>query len=96
MCPECFLKEQVGTIWCYQRGHPMKMQEKLPLTHEQIFKMAQESSNQLLQTLGLRVREAGSIPPQRMRGPRRRPYSGDPNEVTFGGLTWAQRMRNWR
>ena len=96
MCLKCFLKEQVGTIWSYQCGHPMEMQDKLPLTHAQILMMDQESSKKLLQTLGLRVRETDSIPPQRMRGPRRRPTSGDPNEVTFGGLTWAQRMRNWR
>ena len=74
----------------------MHMQKKMPITHEQIQSLAHEESRKLLQQLGLRVRETGSIPPQRMRGPRRRPYPGDPNAVTFGGITWAQRMRNWR
>ena len=73
----------------------MEMQEKLPLTHAQILSMAQDSSKKLLQELGLRVRETDSVTPHRIRGPRRRPH-GDTAEITVGGLTWAQRMREWR
>ena len=88
-------KEQVGTIWCYSCGSPMEMQEKLPLTHAQILSMVQDSSKKLLQELGLRVRETDSTTPYIIRGPRRRPHV-DNGEVTVGGLTWAQRMRDWR
>ena len=95
MCLRCFAKEQIGTIWCYSCGCPMEMQEKLPLTHAQILSMTQDSSKKLLQELGLRVRETDSTAPHRIRGPRRRP-PGDTAEVTVGGLTWAQRMREWR
>ena len=95
MCLKCFAKEQVGTIWCYSCGNPMEMQEKLPLTHAQILSMVQDSSKELLQELGLRVRETDSVTPHRIRGPRRRPH-GDTAEITVGGLTWAQRMRDWR
>ena len=73
----------------------MEMQETLPVTHAQILSMVQDSSKELLQELGLRVRETDSATPHRIRGPRRRPH-GDTAEITVGGLTWAQRMREWR
>ncbi len=99
MCVQCRAKEQVGTIWCYSCGSCMSMQKKLPLTHEQILSMVQDSSKTLLQELGLRVRETDSeIIPRKIRGlrARERRSQGTSAEITVGGLTWAQRMREWR
>ena len=77
----------------------MSMQEKLPLTHAQILSMVQDSSNILLQELGLRVRETDSASdPRKIRGPRARERRSQDSsgEITIGGLTWPQRMREWR
>ena len=77
----------------------MSMQKKMPLTPAQILSMVQDSSKTLLQELGLRVRETDSASdPRKIRGPRARERRSQDSsgEITIGGLTWPQRMREWR
>ena len=87
MCMSCFKKEQVGTIWCYNCGTPMTMQERLPISTEHLGVMVQDSSDKLMARLGLRNRTTDSTDARRIRGTKKR---------VFDGLTCAQRMRSWR
>ena len=88
-CLRCFRKEQVGTIWCYSCGQPMSTQKDLPISPKQIAEMVQDSSEQLLATLGLRVKELldPNIDPRRIRGVKAKVHRG---------TSWAEICKNWR
>ena len=76
MCMNCFKKEQVGTIWCYNCGTPMTMQERLPISTEHLAIMVQDSSDKLMARLGLRIRTTDSTDARRIRGTKKRDFDG--------------------
>ena len=98
ICSRCMAKEQIGTIWCYTCGEPMLMQKSLPLPHSQIAALTQEKSRspprkQDLRTTETAARETEQEETHRSHGSR---HPHDTSGITFGGLTWAQRMGAWR
>ena len=36
LCPRCVIKQQVGTIWCYDCARPMISKQPLPISHDMI------------------------------------------------------------
>ena len=98
ICSRCMTKEQRGTLWCYACGEPMLMQRSLPLSHSQIASLKQEKSRDPPQKQDLRTTETAARKTEqeethRSHGSRQQ---RDTSGITFGGLTWAQRMGAWR
>ena len=81
----CYRREQIGTIWCYSCGTPMA---NIPISAKQLADMVQDSSQTLLQNLGLRVKVPDSATDsRRARGNK---------AVIYRDKTWAERCNGWR
>ena len=97
MCTRCMTKEQIGTTWCYSCGEPMVMQKDLPMSHSQIAALTQEKSRS---PPAERTSTSTGSAAKTEQGETQRSTDdwcphGD-STITFGNLTWTQRMREWR
>ena len=97
ICTRCMAREQIGTMWCYSCGEPMVMQKDLPMSHSQIAALTQEKSRS---PPAERTSTSTGSAVKTEQGETQRASDdwcphGD-STITFGNLTWTQRMREWR
>ena len=97
ICTRCMAREQIGTIWCYSCGEPMVMQKDLPMSHSKIAALTQEKSRS---PPAERTSTSTGSAAKTEQGETQRSTDdwcphGD-STITFGNLTWTQRMRGWR